>query len=92
MAIQVSDSVIWHENAGGVSLYHTETGDFHTLNETGSKIWILIASHGEWEPIISKLLDEFAGNNSAVTIRILTDAKAFLCSMIERGWIEERPA
>jgi hypothetical protein len=92
MSLLISDAVIWHESAGSVSLYHTEIGDFHTLNETASKIWMLVASEGEWKPILSKLVDEFAGNNTAVNIRIVTDAKAFLSSMIERGWIEERPA
>lgn len=92
MSLRISDAVIWHETAESVSLYHTETGEFHTLNETGSKIWILVGSDGEWEPILSRLVDEFAGNNTAVAVRILTEVKAFLGSMIERGWIEERPA
>jgi Coenzyme PQQ synthesis protein D (PqqD) len=90
MSLQISDAVIWHESAGSVSLYDAKAGDFHTLNETGSKIWALVASEGEWKPILSKLVDEFAGNDTAVTIQIVTDGKAFLGSMIERGWIEER--
>jgi Coenzyme PQQ synthesis protein D (PqqD) len=92
MSLQISDAVIWHESAEGVSLYDTETGDFHTLNETGSKIWALVASEGERKAILSKLIDEFAGDDTAVTVRVLTDGKAFLGSMIERGWIEERLA
>ncbi|MEU7746679.1 MULTISPECIES: PqqD family protein [unclassified Nonomuraea] len=92
MSLQISDSVIWQETAGGISLYHAETGDFHTLNETGSRIWELVASDGEREPIVAKLSHEFAGDNLAMSVRVLKDVQEFLGSMIERGLIEERPA
>ncbi|MBT2226700.1 PqqD family protein [Nonomuraea sp. NEAU-A123] len=92
MSLQISDAVIWQETSGGISLYHAETGDFRTLNETGSRIWALVASDGEREPIVSKLSHEFAGDNIAVSVRILKDVQEFLGSMIEQGLIEERPA
>ncbi|MGW4640213.1 PqqD family protein [Sphaerisporangium sp. NPDC004334] len=90
MTLQISEAVVWQETADGVSLYHTETGDFRTLNETGSRIWMLVASDGAREPVVSKLSGEFAGGNTGMLRRILVDVHEFIGSMIENGLIEER--
>jgi hypothetical protein len=92
VSLRINDAVIWQETAEGISLYHTETGDFRTLNATGSRIWMLVESDGEREPIVSKLSREFAGSNAAVSWRIHTDVQNFIGTMIENDLIEERPA
>jgi hypothetical protein len=84
---QISNNIIWQEIAGIVSLYDSGSGDFYSLNEIGSKIWILASAGGDWDSITSKMIEDFAGNDTEVAIRILTDVKAFLSNMIERGWI-----
>lgn len=89
MSIQVSDSVIWQESASGVSLYHSETGDFRTLNETAAQIWILAANDGEREPIIAKLSLLFGGANAAVAGRIRADVDEFIDAMVESGHLVE---
>ncbi|GIH48518.1 PqqD family protein [Microbispora rosea] len=92
MSLRISEAVIWQETGEGVSLYHTETGDFHSLNDTGSRIWKLVASDGEREPVMFKLSREFAGSNSAMSRRIVADVEEFIGTMIEQGFIEEVPA
>lgn len=92
MSLAVSDTVIWHESNGSVSLYHVESGEFHTLNETGSKIWSIVLEHGEQETVLSKLVEEFAGDNAALAVTIVTDTKAFLSRAIAEGWIEVKPS
>lgn len=89
MSLQISDAVIWQETAQGVSLYHTETGDFLTLNETAAKIWKLVASDGIREKIVSKLSFQFAGTNAAVRGRIRADVETFIASMIDNGLLAE---
>ncbi|MDF5759116.1 PqqD family protein [Spongiactinospora sp. TRM90649] len=89
MSLRISDAVVWQETADGISLYHTETGDFRTLNETGSRIWMLVASDGEREPVGTKLSHEFAGTHTGMLRRILTDVDEFIGSMVENGFIEE---
>ncbi|MFI0419177.1 PqqD family protein [Spongiactinospora sp. 9N601] len=89
MSLRISDSIIWQETGDGISLYHTETGDFHSLNESGSKIWELIASEGEREKIITRLAEEFAGDNALVTVRIMRDVDEFLAGMVQQGLLEE---
>ncbi|GGL07196.1 hypothetical protein Sme01_11920 [Sphaerisporangium melleum] len=89
MSLRISDAVVWQETAEGVSLYHTETGDFRTLNESGSRIWMLVADNGEREPVVSELSGEFAGSNTAMLKRILTDVDEFISALVKDGLIEE---
>ncbi|RCG29883.1 PqqD family protein [Sphaerisporangium album] len=92
MSLRINDSVVWQETAEGVSLYDIDTGAFTTLNATAARIWMLIDSDGEREPIVSKLSQEFAGGNTAVSRRIRADVQDFLGTMIERKLVEEHPA
>lgn len=92
MSLSINDAVIWNETAEGVSLYHTETGDFLTLNDTGAKIWLLVASDGERDKIISRLSLQFAGRNAVMNSRIRTDVSQFLDSMVGAGLLAENEA
>jgi hypothetical protein len=89
VSLQISDAVIWQESGEGVSLYHADTGDFITLNETGAKIWMLVESDGEREKIISKLSLAYAGTSVAVSGRIRMDVEEFIASMIKGGLLAE---
>jgi Coenzyme PQQ synthesis protein D (PqqD) len=92
VSLSINDAVIWNETAEGVSLYHTETGDFRTLNDTGAKIWLLVASDGERDKIISRLSLQFAGRNAVMNSRIRTDVSQFLDSMVGAGLLAENEA
>jgi hypothetical protein len=92
VSLSINDAVIWNETAEGVSLYHTETGDFLTLNDTGAKIWLLVASDGERDKIISRLSLQFAGRNAVMNGRIRTDVSQFLDSMVGAGLLAENEA
>ncbi|MFC5830951.1 PqqD family protein [Nonomuraea insulae] len=89
MSLRISDAVVWQETGEGISLYHTETGDFRTLNETGSKIWLLVANSGEAQPVASALSREFAGTNATLIKRIVVDVHEFIGTMVEQGLFEE---
>jgi hypothetical protein len=89
VSLQVSDSVIWQQTTSGISLYHTETGQFLTLNETGAQIWVLVESDGEREPVISKLSLLFGGRNVAIGNRIRADVDEFINSMVQDGLLVE---
>lgn len=92
MSLSINDAVIWNETAEGVSLYHTETGDFLTLNDTGAKIWLLVDSDGERDKIISRLSLQFAGRNEVMSGRIRTDVSQFIDSMVTAGLLAENEA
>lgn len=92
MSLRISDAVIWEETAEHVSLYHTETGSFHTLNETAAKIWALVASEGERATVVWKMALEFGGTNAVMSRRIRTEVDAFISSMVEGGLLTETVA
>ena len=92
MSLQINESVIWDETAGVVSLYHTETGEFLTLNETGAQVWILLAADGERESVITRLTLLFGGPSRIVRNQIRSDVDAFIDSMVNDGLLAETVA
>jgi hypothetical protein len=89
MSLRIADAVIWHETADGVSLYHTETGEFLTLNDSGAKIWVLLADDGDRESLISRLSLLYAATNPTTRGRIRSDVEEFLRTMVEGGLLAE---
>ncbi|HEU5271684.1 MAG TPA: PqqD family protein [Jatrophihabitans sp.] len=89
MSLHISDSVIWQESEDGVSLYNMDNGDFLSLNGTGAQIWLLVASDGGREPVISKLILRYAGSNQVLGEKIRTDVEQFINSMVQGGMLVE---
>ncbi|MEV8507013.1 PqqD family protein [Actinoplanes sp. NPDC051475] len=89
MSLRIDDAVIWNETANGIALYHTESGEFRSLNETGAKIWVLVESDGDREQVITKLSLLFAGRNAALGERIRAEVDQFISSMVESGLLAE---
>lgn len=89
MSLQVSDTVIWQETEEGISVYNTETGDFVSFNGTAAQIWVLVASDGDRDPVVSKLSLLYAGRNAELSSRISADVDQFIASMIEDGLLLE---
>ncbi|MFJ6792988.1 PqqD family protein [Streptomyces sp. NPDC091268] len=89
MSLHISDAVIWQESEGGVSLYHTESGEFRTLNATAAQIWALVDADGDRETVARKLSLMFAGHNAVMTARIREEVDAFIGSMIEADLLQE---
>lgn len=92
MSLHITDSVIWQENAGGVSLYHTETGEFLTLNDTGAQIWVLVAGDGEREQVATRLCLLFGGGNAVLGARIRSEVNEFIDAMVRGGMLAENAA
>ncbi|MFD9302748.1 PqqD family protein [Streptomyces sp. NPDC060048] len=92
MSLRINDAVIWQETPDGISLYHSESGDFRTLNSTAAQIWALVESDGDRETVIRNLSLLFAGHNTVMTARIRAEVDAFISSMVEADLIQETPA
>ncbi|MEV7521338.1 PqqD family protein [Streptomyces sp. NPDC091371] len=90
--ISISDAVIWQESGEGISLYHTESGEFRTLNASAAQIWALLEEDGDREAVIRKLSLLFGGSNTVLTARIRADVDAFITSMIEAELLQETEA
>ena len=89
MALLIDDAIVWSDADGVVSLFHTTTGEFHSLNETGSRIWKLIADGLPTTEIASALMAEFADGDEVLSLAVFLDAKNFVDALSERGWILE---
>jgi hypothetical protein len=89
LSLHINDAVIWQEAGAGISLYHTETGEFRTLNETAAKIWSLVESDGERAPVVWKMALQFGGTNAALSGRIRTEVDAFISSLVDGGLLTE---
>jgi hypothetical protein len=85
VSLRISETVVWQSTADGISLYHTETGDFRTLNETAARIWELVDTEGELEAVVSRLSREYAGSNHAISSRVRADIEEFLALMVKDG-------
>lgn len=89
MSLHITDAVIWQESAGGISLYHTETGEFRTLNPTAAKVWVLISDDGDRESVIAKLSLLYGGKNDIMGRRIRSEVDEFIDSMVAGGLLAE---
>lgn len=89
MSLQVSDAIIWQETAEGVSLYHTETGAFLSLNGTGAQIWALVATDGERGVVAEQLSLLYGGHNEVMRRQIRTEVDAFITTMVDSGLLAE---
>jgi hypothetical protein len=90
--LRISESVIWQETDQGVSLYHLDTGDFLTLNDTGTQIWLLLAGNGDVESVIIKLSLLFDGARYALDARIRADVEEFVNTMAGNGLLVDAAA
>lgn len=89
MQLRISDTVIWEETRDGISLYHTETGAFLTLNETGAKIWTLIDKLGERAAVVWQMALQYAGTNATMSRHIRGEVDAFITSVVGSGLVTE---
>ncbi|MET9851536.1 PqqD family protein [Streptomyces sp. NPDC006450] len=89
MSLHISDAVIWQETPDGISLYHSESGDFRTLNATAAQIWALVESDGDRETVIRNLSLLFAGHHPVMAARIREEVDSFISSMVEADLLQE---
>ena len=89
MSLHISENVIWHEMADGVSLYHIESGEFRSLNATAAQIWALVADDGDRHAVATRLALIHAAGNGAIAARIRSDVEAFVDAMVEQGMLVE---
>ena len=50
---------LFHELSGEAVLLNLASGQYYSLDETGTRMWVLLAEHGEIEPVIAALLQEY---------------------------------
>jgi hypothetical protein len=79
---QVSEDVVW-AGEETVRLLHVATGEFRSLNHTGSAIWCLMAGGADNKRIASELTRKLAGGNPGAFPKIARDVESFLSQLAE---------
>ena len=57
--ISVSEEVMFRELSGEAVLLNQESGKYYGLDEVGTRMWSLLAEHGQVDPAYRVLLDEY---------------------------------
>lgn len=56
---QIPQDVLFHELSGEAVLLNLASGQYYSLDEIGTRIWALLAEHGEIEPVLTTILQEY---------------------------------
>ena len=57
--ISVPEDVLFRDLSGEAVVLNLETGKYYGLDEVGTRMWALLAQHGQVEPAYRALLDEY---------------------------------
>jgi len=57
--VRVANDVIFQQLEGEAVLLNTQTGTFFGLNPVGTRIWELLAEHGDLETVTRKFREEY---------------------------------
>jgi PqqD family protein of HPr-rel-A system len=84
--IERSPDVISRTLAGddGAVLLHLGTGQYHTLNPVGSRIWELLESPLTVDELCRRLAEEFEANQEA----LVQDIQTFIQELLDRNLIK----
>ena len=59
MRVSVPAEVMSTEVEGEAVLLNLEIGQYYSLDEVGTRMWALLAQHGQIEPVVQAMLDEY---------------------------------
>lgn len=57
--VTVPSGVMFRDLDGEAVLLELQTGRYYGLNETGTRMWLLLLEHGRLEPAFQALLEEY---------------------------------
>jgi hypothetical protein len=84
VSLEINPDVIWLESDGEVRLYDSATGEFRTLNSTGSRIWALIGAGRSETEVIAEMAREHASDDAYLGEEVARDITEFLVDMVRQ--------
>ena len=87
---QVSEDVVW-VGEEPVRLYNVATGEFRSLNRSGSAIWCLMASGADTEQIAGELTEKMGGGDPTALQLIANDVASFLAELADQRIVLANP-
>jgi hypothetical protein len=92
MRISIPDDIVFRELSGEGVILNLSTGIYFGLDEVGTRMWQLIAEHGEKDRIVDVLLKEYAVERS----QLAADLDQLLRTLADKGLVrtdaEKTPA
>ena len=87
MKVTIPDDVVFRDLAGEAVILNLASGTYFGLNEVGTRMWHLLAEHGETEPVLATVLAEYEVEESPLR----QDLDALLHILVEKGLIVVTP-
>ncbi|MCU0724381.1 MAG: PqqD family protein [Planctomycetes bacterium] len=66
MRIRINERTLSQELGDEVVLLQLDTGLYYTLAGTGARMWTLLGRHGEVEPVVAAMSEEFSADPAEV--------------------------
>ena len=78
--VTVPAGVMFRDLDGEAVVLELESGRYFGLNETGTRMWLLLLEHGEVEPALRALLDEY----DVPEDRLRTELQEFVDALVSQ--------
>lgn len=81
--VRIPDDVVFEVLQDETVLLNLTTGEYYTLNRTGTRAWQLIEEHGDLGAVGRAMSDEF----TAASDRVESDLDRLIGDLVERGLV-----
>jgi hypothetical protein len=82
--VRIPGDVVSEQLDGEAVVLNLRTGVYYALNPTGTRIWELLAAHGDPEAVVTSMLAEFEVSPQ----RLRDDVSVLIGALLERGLVE----
>lgn len=82
----VSPDVLFRELEGESVLLDLATEQYYVLDDVGTRMWQLLAQHGEVDAVVRHLVDEY----DVLEDRLRGDLASLVASLVEAGLVNAR--
>lgn len=85
---RIPQEIIFHELSGETVLLNLASGQYYSLDEIGTRMWVLLAEHGEIESVIAALLQEYEVKEQQLRV----DLDKLISDFTKQGLLEKDEA
>lgn len=82
--IRIPDDVLWQQVEDQVVLLDLRSGEYHALNESGSRMWVLLVESGDASAALERLCAEYDATRATLSC----DLAEFIAALVDRGLLE----
>lgn len=84
--VSVPDDVLWQDVGGQVVLLNVRSGEFHQLDATASRMWVVLVD----SPRVTSAADELLGVYDVEDEVLRRDLASLITRLVERGLLSTR--